>query len=175
MRGAMTPLIGRRTLIAVAADRLYVGHADNYEIASYDFMGKRIGLIRRAAALVRTSAKDVEYAMALALATVPTDQRAEAERELRTHVVPRTLPAYNALVADSEGLLWVQDYPRPDASSTSWSVFTAQGNEVARLSLPTHLEVYEIGRDYVLGRFLDPEESIPQVRIYRLQRPAATR
>jgi hypothetical protein len=36
--------------------------------------------------------------------------------------------------------------------------------------MPKHLEVYEIGRDYVLGRYLDPDESVPLVRMYRLTR-----
>jgi hypothetical protein len=41
---------------------------------------------------------------------------------------------------------------------------------VAEVQLPVDLEVYEIGLDYVLGRFLNAEESIPQVRMYRLRR-----
>jgi hypothetical protein len=30
--------------------------------------------------------------------------------------------------------------------------------------------VYEIGRDYVLGRYIDPELEVPEVREYRLVR-----
>jgi len=33
-----------------------------------------------------------------------------------------------------------------------------------------HLDVNEIGEDHVFGRYLDPDESIPQVCLYRLVR-----
>ena len=36
-----------------------------------------------------------------------------------------------------------------------------------------YLEVYEIGNDYVLGRYFDPEEAIPQVKLYVLRRERA--
>ena len=53
-----------------------------------------------------------------------------------------------------------------------WRVFGQDGAHVAHVDLPTYLDVYEIGSDYVLGRYLDPDESIPQVRLYRLTRAA---
>jgi hypothetical protein len=30
--------------------------------------------------------------------------------------------------------------------------------------------VYEVGSDYVLGRYLDLEEAVPEVRMYRVRR-----
>jgi hypothetical protein len=38
------------------------------------------------------------------------------------------------------------------------------------VTMPSALEVYEIGRDYVLGRYVDPDESVPEVRLYTLRR-----
>ena len=32
------------------------------------------------------------------------------------------------------------------------------------------LEIYEIGADYVLGRYIDPDEQVPEVRLYGLIR-----
>jgi len=49
-------------------------------------------------------------------------------------------------------------------------VFDTNGALVAELDLPTHLEVFEIGADYVLGRYLDPAEAVPQVRLYHFKR-----
>ena len=54
----------------------------------------------------------------------------------------------------------------------TWRVFGRSGSPVAHVELPTHLTGFEIGSDYVLGRYLDPDESIPQVRVYRLTRVA---
>jgi hypothetical protein len=83
---------------------------------------------------------------------------------------PKTLPAFSSLLIDRSGLVWAQEHPRSTASTTAWTVFDAGGRRVSTISLPTHLEVYEIGDDYVVGRFLDPDASIPQVRVYRLRR-----
>lgn len=51
-----------------------------------------------------------------------------------------------------------------------WTVFTNTGAQLAEVRLPNNLDVYEIGNDYVLARYMDPEESIPEVRMYRLNR-----
>ncbi|HEX6050496.1 MAG TPA: hypothetical protein VFZ21_14550 [Gemmatimonadaceae bacterium] len=53
------------------------------------------------------------------------------------------------------------------SSTVAWRVFDRDGATVAVVDLPVHLAVFEIGADYLLGRYLDPEESIPQVRLYR--------
>jgi hypothetical protein len=174
MRGTSLPLIGRQSVTAIGADRLYIGSADRYEIGVYDFTGKPVGTIRKAAGSpVATSPADVAYARSRRLALVEEQQRPSYENELAGFEIAKTLPAYAAIVLDSDGLVWVQDYPRPGAQATRWSVFTSQGVQRAELMLPANLEVYEIGRDYVLGRYLDPEESVPQVKLYRLQRPNA--
>ena len=74
------------------------------------------------------------------------------------------------MMVDHSGNLWVQDYPRIGAPTVTWRVFARDGAGMARVDLPTHFTAYEIGSDYVLGRHLDPHESIPQVRMYRLRR-----
>jgi hypothetical protein len=71
---------------------------------------------------------------------------------------------------DALDQLWVEEYPRPRAATVTWTVFAPDGRLVGKAALPRHLSVFEIGRDYVLGRYLDPEEAIPQVRMYRLIR-----
>ena len=44
------------------------------------------------------------------------------------------------------------------------------GRVRATIALPAALEVYEIGRDYVLGRYIDADAAVPEVRLYRLMR-----
>jgi hypothetical protein len=83
---------------------------------------------------------------------------------------PPTLPAYTALIVDSEDLVWVRAFPRGTGGTAPWSVFASSGALIAEVAVPRHLEVFEIGRDYLLGRYLDPAEAIPEVRLYRLDR-----
>ena len=49
-----------------------------------------------------------------------------------------------------------------------WTVFAPDGKVRATVAMPVALEVYEIGVDYMLGRYIDTEEQVPEVRVYRL-------
>lgn len=59
---------------------------------------------------------------------------------------------------------------RASSKSVAWTVFSAEGTMRATVPLPTALEVYEVGRDYVLGRYVDADESVPEVRLYAVTR-----
>ena len=52
-------------------------------------------------------------------------------------------------------------------------VFGADGRTVAVVVLPAALEVYEIGLDYVLGRAVDENDGVPEVRLFALRRTPA--
>jgi len=168
--GASALPLGKDTHIAMAGDRLYVGTADRFEVAVFDFTGKQIATIAKPVATIRTTDADIEFAKEREIDQRGRQMRGWVERNYATIRFPEALPAYGRLLLDADGNLWVQDYPRPRSSSLRWSVFSPEGRELATVALPSFLEVYEIGRDYVLGRFLDPGESIPEVRLYRLRR-----
>jgi hypothetical protein len=54
-------------------------------------------------------------------------------------------------------------------------VFGPDGWLVASAAMPRALEVFEIGRDYVLGKSLDADEGQPLVRLYGLGREPSRR
>jgi hypothetical protein len=170
IRGARPLPLGRQTAIAVGPDRVYVATGDRYEVMVYDFAGKQLAPIRETRAVPPTTRADVEYAKERELALAPPGRREVAERAWDELPVPKALPTYSSLVIDASGHVWAQEYARGASPTAEWTVFDAEGRRVATTSLPTHLEVYEIGNDYVLGRFLDPDEAVPQVRLYRLRR-----
>ena len=170
MRGSRPLPLGKQPDVAIGADRVYIGTADRYEIGIYEFSGKEIGTIRKADVDLKTTRADIDNEMAKEIASCGDACKDRIERHYATIPFPRTVPAYVSLRVDFDGNLWVQEFPRARSATVTWTVFTPQGRQLAGVSLPTHLEVYEIGPDYVLGRFLDPSESIPEVRLYRLRR-----
>jgi hypothetical protein len=172
MRGSRPMLLGKSPVVGLATDRLYIGSADQYEVQSFDFTGKLIATQRKTNVNLATTPADIQYAQEKELATVTEARRASNVRDYAAMQYPKTIPAYADLVVDSEGFVWIQDYPRAKSATVRWTVFSPQGQQRVELVLPTHLEVYEIGRDYVLGRYLDPAESVPQVHLYRLRRTA---
>src|SRR6185436_7139711 len=82
--------------------------------------------------------------------------RARVRKEYESIELPKTVPAYKAMLVDSEGMVWVRDYRRTSPSLVTWTVFTREGKQASEVQLPLHLTVFEIGRDYVLGKFIDP-------------------
>ncbi len=169
-RGSRPLPLGKEPVIAAAADRVYIGTADTYEIAVYDLSGRSLGVIRRTGLDLALTRADIDAAKAREISRRGESSRVSVEREYASMPFPKAVPAYTALIVDADGYLWVQDFPRGGTDRVHWTVFDRSGAPRADLSLPTDLQVYEIGHDYVLGRYLDPALSVPEVRLYRLSR-----
>ena len=92
------------------------------------------------------------------------------ERSYTTMTLPEYLPATRDLLVDAGGDVWVQHYPSAASATVRWTVFAPNGRVRATIMMPVALEIYEIGADYVLGRYIDPDEQVPEVRLYGLIR-----
>lgn len=161
---------GRQPEVAIGSDRIYLGIAERYEILVFSTAGDSLQPIRKPRPPVPVTAADTRVELQRRLATARPDRRKAIEADHASYPYPKVLPPYAALRVDAEDHLWVQDYPRSASATVLWSVFNPAGTQVAEVVLPRDLEVFEIGTDYVLGRYVDPDEAIPQVRIYRLER-----
>lgn len=161
---------GKQTVIAIGSKVGYIGLGNSYEILVYDFAGKQTGVIRDASPLVPVTKADVAAEIELQGLNKTEAERKAIEREYAAMELPKTFPAYKALVVDAMDLLWVQDYPRLTSKTVRWSVFTSDGKLVSRVTLPSALQILEVGRDFLLARYLDTDVEIPQVRLYTLTR-----
>lgn len=171
LRGTRPLPLGKQTAIAIGGDRIYVATGERYEILVFDFAGKQLEPMRDSRVVPATTRADIDYLKRQALARAQSlEQQARIERSYAEIPFPKTLPAYSVLLIDGAGQVWAQDDARAESPTTNWTIFDSRGRRVAAAALPVHFEVYEIGSDYVLGRFMDPDEAIPQVRLYRLRR-----
>jgi hypothetical protein len=163
--------LGHRTVVAMGVGRAYLGTGDGYEIRGYRLDGTLDLLLRRPDAVRAITREDLARYREEELAQVSDpDRRRERERMLLEMEFPTTFPAYEALRTDPDGHLWVQSYPRPGEYGAEWAVFEPDGEWLGDVRMPEGLEVYEIGRDYVLGRWQD-EVGVNYVRLYRLRKP----
>jgi sugar lactone lactonase YvrE len=80
-----------------------------------------------------------------------------------------TVPAFDQLVVDGLGHLWVRDYQADRAAPSRWSVFDQDGRWMGRVEIPTGLLVAQIGPDWILARARD-EMDVESVHVYRLTR-----
>ena len=162
--------LGREPRVALSASRAYVALADRLEVLVFDLSGKAMPSLTAPATRVRVTKADVEAEREREVAKLGERARTVIERSFATMTMPEFLPATRDLLVDATGHVWVQHFPSASSTTVRWTVFAPAGNVRATIAMPVALEVYEIGADYVLGRYIDPEEQVPEVRLYRLEK-----
>ena len=168
-RGAVSQLpraFGRYPQLAVNGEGFYFGSSDSYEIDYFTSTGKRIRSIRLDRPNRRVTTRDIERYK---------DELIEDWGELRERAkvianempYPETMPAYGAIRVDETGNLWVASYPGPAGEPTRWKVFSPDGELVADIETPAGFTIYQIGADFVIGKWED-DLGVEHVRKYRL-------
>jgi hypothetical protein len=163
-------MFGKQTAIAMGRAKLYVGTAERPEVFAIDLGDLAVDTVRLPWTPALLTQEMIGAEKALRLATSPSDRHADIEHDFATAHFPDTLPPYADIRVDAMDLLWIQGYPVTGSAGVPWTIVSPDFRPMATVALPSHLEVFEIGDDYVLGRYVDPIESIPEVRMYRLRR-----
>ena len=164
-----------------ARDNLFIsGHGEEPELQVYvfepDLRLERIFRWSGVNRAVRDS--DVEAAR-----QAIRDQYAEIDGPTRARLVAPlidedrpvadALPAFVDVQIGRDGAIWVEEYPEPGGDGPArWIRFEQNGRFSCRTDIPVGIEVYEFGRDYVLGEqrgVLDTE----LVVLYELTAPGA--
>lgn len=172
---SMGIIIGQRVMGLQAQsvayqEGFYFGAGDSYEISYYNIEGvlKRLVRLRRPNRSV--TADDIERYRQRRLESVDDEnQRIMMERRLAAMPFPETLPAFDRFVVDSDGNLWVEEYRLPGDDKPRWTVFDREGQMLGVVEAPERFRIYEIGTDFVLGRWTD-ELDIEHIRLYRLEK-----
>lgn len=169
--GAGPHTYSHRLVHALAEERVYIGTSDAYELRMFDLSGELERIVHWSGPDLTFTDSDFERYRDRRLTDIPADRRAEVEREVQEWIRPEKWPAYQALVIDPDGFLWVQAYDRTPADGTApdWTVLTSEGRVLGGVSIPDGLEVTEIGTDYVLG-VIEDSLGVERVALYRLIR-----
>ncbi len=168
--GSMPLPLGRQPAIAYGPNGFFISTGDAFEVRVYDTAGVALPPFRLADSVSAVTPADVRDFIEAEIAEDGERRRASIEREYGAITFPERHAAITALVTDREGLLWLRAFAPSSAASATWRILDLQGREVARVALPRRMEVFEIGRDYVLGREIDATEGVPVLRLLRLTR-----
>jgi hypothetical protein len=162
--------LGRDPRVAIGLTTAYVALADSLEVRRFDLEGRPLAPMLDRIPRVAATQADLDAEREREIAALGERARAAITRDYAVVPLARFLPATRELVVDRDDNLWVQHFPRAASPTVRWTVFSPQGQVRATIELPRVFDVYEVGRDYILGRYIDPNESVPEVRMYRLNR-----
>jgi hypothetical protein len=153
---------------AFAADGVWAGYPDRFDIGFWSADGILVRRVRRAwqpVAVSREEAQSVRDRLSAMMeeAGIPEDPelREQPESQIRELAIAATLPAFGRFVLDHAGRLWVERVPplpivlagpnpaRPEP--TPWDVFDAEGEWLGTAVTPADTHVMDIGADAVAG------------------------
>ncbi len=165
----------RLTRTTTWGDLFVVAPNDTHEIRAYEPAGTLSRIVRRDHALIAPTPTHIDAEIERRVALRPPEQQAERRRELRETFeevpIAETFPAFDQIVADALGHLWVQEYDLPGEERTNplWTVFDPEGRVLGFVETPARLGIYEIGEDYILGRATD-DLGVEYVQVWSLSR-----
>lgn len=81
--------------------------------------------------------------------------------------LPDSMPLFSRMVHGADGRLWVQRYKTSRDRVQEWLCFDESGNVVGALPMDAHMEVLDIGSDYILVLHAD-DLGVQQVLLHRL-------
>lgn len=170
-RGSSGPLaLGKWPVVAMGADRIYIGTGDSLYVEVYSRDGEPLGLVGRSWGDTSATPDDVTRYKYLDTLAKPNREDTIAMRSWEMQEWPTSIPAYTALHVDRDDNLWIRSFPRSVENLVRWVVFSPAGVEIGSVDLPSTLEVFDIGTDWVLGIETRLEDGGQQVRMYRLRR-----
>ena len=161
---------GRNTAMATAGNNLYVGTQDTYEIRVVNNLDSLKTIVRLERENAPVTQEDIDRYKSPRLANVHSRERAAREARLDSLPFPETMPAYSTFLVDTEGNLWVADHRPFGNEQPVWTVFDPSFRMLGTVETPLGLTVFDIGSDYVLGRWQEPGEG-ESIRVYALEKP----
>jgi hypothetical protein len=166
-----SPMFGRSTEYGIHGHRFYVASNDTYEVRVHGRDGGLQSIVRRQHDHLEVTDADIEALREEQLGgDTPEGMREAMIDVLDATPIRETMPAYRGIMLDQIGNLWVEEYRRPGDTTPRWTVFSAEGEMLATMSLPERFVIRDAGDDYVLGTWRD-ELEIEHVRLYELMKP----
>ena len=168
-RGAMTIPFTPSTVLAVAGSKVIVGTSTSYQISQFTPDGVLIRLIRKRHSRLPVEPSDVDSFLDSLRA-----QYATGGPEAKTHVKMNeetppadSMPAFDDLIVDREGNLWVSASRHHGDPSVQWDVFDTEGIWLGVVPGPDGFRATDIGSDYLLGLWKDDLE-VEHALLYEL-------
>ena len=162
---------GRRTVMAMRGDVVYVGTGETPAVRTIDARGQSRELLRVPASARPVGPADIDdYWKNLVTNRSGVDGEEPTPPEGIPY--PRTLPPYSDLQVDGAGRVWVGEsrLPREWKEPATYWIYSPRGQPLGHAQIPARALVLDAGTDWVLLREMD-EEQREFVSLYRFSVP----
>lgn len=163
--------LGKETVMALGTTRAYIGTADSGTVNVYSVDGKALVPLQIATAVSQVTSADIEAFKMRDTIAMTANFREWWISTMKQMKFPNTLPAYSALLVDSDENVWVRSFPAAGAREVNWWVFSEGGAPVATMQLPSAFNVTEIGAGYIAGVDTNPATGKQSVLVMSWRRP----
>lgn len=138
------------------------------QIEVFDLDGRLARVIRIAEPRRPVTNEDLSsYIRALAAGS--STERKRLEERYSRIPMPDSMPTFESLLVDELGLVWAGRYHWDPAAPREWTVFNGDGRALGSVTTPSHIEIEQIGADFILGIARD-SFGVEHVERYGLRR-----
>lgn len=161
---------GEAAVAAVGRSQWYFSDGRSFWYGQYTRSGELERIVRFARPNRLVTQSDIDRYIQHLIANVSAERQRYWRNRMRTTPFPEEMTAFESFAVDAAENLWVEEF-RPDWDSIPhhW-VFDSSGVLLGSIALPPRLRAFDIGNDYVLGRWTD-SLGIEHVRMHRLSKP----
>ncbi len=160
-------VFGKFGYAAVAGDGFYYGSSDRWEIEYRTKEGDLQRVLRLDRPNLPVTQEDIDRYISDRMERASPDRRQVYEAMYEHMPFPEWMPAYGEFEVDAEGDLWVGEYRKPGDDQPRWQVLSPDGVFLGVVETPPRFRIFEIGSDYLLGRWAD-DMDVEHIRMYEL-------
>ncbi len=172
LTGSAPGIWSRKLRFAATDEGVWLGTGDDYEIEFLDWTGATTGTLRWEGPDLAVTQMHVDaYREAVSdsfargldfrartnpgqVSSRDWQQRFERRWERDQEALPPAFPAYDRVLLGDDGVLWIEDFPRPGEPS-AWFVLDEEAERVRSLTVPPGITLLDIGADWVLVTYRD--------------------
>jgi hypothetical protein len=159
-----------KVAVGVHPIRIYIGDSKVIDIRVHSFGGDLIRIIRDGVQPDPVRSEDIEWERwYLNTSWLPTRGAGRAERLAEAMPIPDRKPAFEDLIVDADGYLWMKEYSAHNPNPVRYRIYSPEGVRAGVARLPGSLKVFDIGRDYILGIGYDLD-GVETILMYDLRR-----
>lgn len=162
-------VFGRFGYAAVSGPGFYYGSSDRFEIEYRDKAGDLLRLVRLEHDNLPVTQADIDRYVSDRMARARPERRQIYQTMFERMPFPGTMPAYGEFRVDADGNLWVEEVRRPGDDQPRWKVFDPDGRYLGAVETPPRFQIFEVGSDFLLGRWRD-DLDVEHLRMYEVQK-----